>query len=205
MFKATEVVGLEFDPDAHLYRWQGSILPSVTQVIQAAGLVDTRFFTDEGRDRGSEVHRITQLYDEHDLGDFDQDLVGYLEAWISARDTMKMHPIHVELPVVSRKYKVAGTLDRVMLSPLYKRPILADIKTGPLDDTIGLQTAGYGLCYRESFSAASPVERASVHLEADGKFRMEFYDDPLDESVFLCALTVTQWRARYRKEYPWTK
>jgi hypothetical protein len=74
---------LLFDPDSHTYTLNGEKVPSITQIIADMGLIDTTWFTDHSRERGTFVHRIIEwhLLKELDEDTVDESLVGYLNAW----------------------------------------------------------------------------------------------------------------------------
>lgn len=164
--------GLTFDPDLHQYRLDGRFLPSVTFILREMGFIDTSFFTEEARERGTHVHRLTEL---HDLGTLEPKSVnpriaGYLEGWKSFCRKMNYGWVAIEEPICQRTYLYAGTPDRVGISGKGVRGLI-DIKTGPPASWHGYQIGAYCLAVeprvREAFS---------VHLAADGSYRVEEYD-----------------------------
>lgn len=85
---------LVFDKLTHTYQLDGVRLPSVTQILQASGLIDfskipSRILL-EARDRGSAVHEALHYYNENDLdvdafcADF-PDYAPYVQAWLAFR------------------------------------------------------------------------------------------------------------------------
>jgi len=85
---------LTFEPLTHTYRLNGTILPSVTQILQRAGLIDFSSvpgaILQAAKDRGSAVHQALHYYNEGDLDaafttDFPQ-YAGYLSAWVRFLD-----------------------------------------------------------------------------------------------------------------------
>jgi PD-(D/E)XK nuclease superfamily protein len=85
---------LTFDPVGHRYALEGVGLPSVTQVLQAVGIIDFSGIPQPillaARDRGSAVHAAAHYYNENDLDveAFAAEFPGYwpyLEAWITFR------------------------------------------------------------------------------------------------------------------------
>ena len=64
-------MSLRFDPDSHLYRVDGIIVPSVTQVLEDVGIVDYSRLPGSTREmalrRGSAVHAACHYDDEGDL------------------------------------------------------------------------------------------------------------------------------------------
>ena len=75
---------LTFDPLAHRYVLDGERLPSVTQILQASGLINFSKIPQPiliaARDRGSAVHQAAHYYNEGDLdvAEFEQDFPEYL-------------------------------------------------------------------------------------------------------------------------------
>ena len=77
-----------FDDGTHTYKVNGLVVPGVTSLLQIGGFIQSRWFADAARWRGSNVH-IACMYD--DLGTLDEDsedgkgrlkpIEGYLDAW----------------------------------------------------------------------------------------------------------------------------
>jgi hypothetical protein len=85
---------IHFEPLTHTYTLDGVRLPSVTQVLQRAGLIDFSRIPApillSARDRGAAVHRALHYYNEGDLDAAFQyefpEYWPYLEAWIKFLD-----------------------------------------------------------------------------------------------------------------------
>lgn len=198
---------LTFNPDRHEYRLGDQVLPHVTQVTDAlqsySGVSDK--VMREAADRGRAVHLATQLWDENDLDvDALPDTVRpYLDAWIRFREETGFMPALIEAPVHSKTYRYAGTLDRTGTFLFLRgikptEPVLLDLKaTYKIMAAVGPQTAGYLQALHETHGAKITRRRFAVQLRADGTYRLEECKDPSDWSVFLSALTLTNWRARH--------
>jgi len=84
---------VEFDPLVHQYVLNGERLPSVTQILQASGLIDFSKIPgpilEAAKARGTAVHQAAHYYNEGDLDpDFETDFPEYwpyLSAWITFR------------------------------------------------------------------------------------------------------------------------
>jgi hypothetical protein len=85
---------LVFDETLHRYTLDGEPLPSVTGILQRAGLVDfsqiPTFVLAAARERGTKVHRAIHFYNEDDLDvagfrDLFPDYWPYVAAWIKFR------------------------------------------------------------------------------------------------------------------------
>ena len=102
-----------FDEAEHAYHHNGVRLPSVTQILQAEGFIDMRFFDAYSRERGRLVHLATH-YD--DMGELDEDTLDpviepYLRAWRKFRQESGFTVESSEVPMVNIKYGFAGTPD----------------------------------------------------------------------------------------------
>jgi len=161
---------LQFDAADHVYRLNGAVVPSVTQVLRASGYVD--FYRDltqkiaegelsasdgvyaliqrgkrliEARDRGSRVHNALHFLIEDDLDNdsIDDETRGYLESgqkYLAAH----VHRIYrAEFRVFSTRFGCAGTLDILALHS-DGHLFIGDWKSGnPEDVAAWLQTAAY--------------------------------------------------------------
>lgn len=186
-------MALAFDPDTHTYRHDGVVMPSVTTVLGAAGFTDTRWFTDEHRQRGRDVHLACKLRDDGDLdpASISPIVWPYLEAYETFLSVMQPEWLYVEHQVVDPIWQYAGTLDRAGF--IYGVRWVVDIKTGEVPPTVGLQTAAYRRCLPEPHS----WRRAALRLMDDWRFRWLPLDDVDDEKVFLAALMVNRWKTTH--------
>jgi hypothetical protein len=111
---------VEFIAEGHIYTDAtvdgiGRRYESVTSILKAEGLIDTRFYDDWSRDRGSMIHLATH-YD--DMGELDEETLDpvirpYLEAWRKFRKESGFVPEVIEVPMMSINYRYAGTPDRI--------------------------------------------------------------------------------------------
>lgn len=183
--------GLTFDAETHTYRIDGQRVPSVTQVLQGAGLIDTRWFNEEARTRGTYVAQATQFYDEGtlDYDALDDELKPYVMAWERFLVDANVRIDHIELKVANRQRRYAGTLDRLARFGSGQTPWIIDIKTGSKAAWHGLQTSGYGYCIHGHFW------RASIILQDDGRYLFYEHCDSSDRDVFLSALNLYHWKS----------
>ena len=196
---------LTFDPEKHEYRLGGKVLPSVTEVISSAGLVDFSRVPAEtletARQRGTAVHSACNLYDHGtlDYASLDPVIWPYLEAWdkfVRQADVtihMTEHPVH------STKHGYAGTFDRLAL--VANKPAMIDIKTSEIiSQATGVQTIAYLHAAEESGCGlglpAKKYKRFAVHLFDNGKYELEPYTSEQDWSVFLACLQIYHFKRR---------
>lgn len=141
----------------------GAYVPSVTTILSAypkpASFYewlkkvgeDADTIRDEAGNRGSTVHKLTELFDEgHEVSMMDENgNIGYkliewnmLEKYVDFRLRYEMDIIHTELHLSSDILGMAGTLDRVIR--MNGRTLILDIKTSnSLYDHYWLQLAAY--------------------------------------------------------------
>lgn len=177
---------LTFNPELHEYRIDGHVVPSVTQILSEAGLVDDRWYTEESQFRGRFVHLMTALDDQCELNEemVHDEYLGYLKAWRRFKADTKCEILSIEERVCNSTYRYAGTTDRRLTwnGPLY----IADIKTGAPAWWHKIQTAGYWIC--DGIDAAS---RCTIYLNCDGTWKARIQDaHAYDTDVFRAALTI---------------
>lgn len=187
---------LSFDEVNHIYRLDGVTIPSVTQVIQEAGLIDLSGI-DDGllnykSDLGQKIHLATELYDKNnlDMDGLHPTLRLYLDAWIKFRKDYNFIPVEIELQLFHKLYKFAGRIDRV--GYIGKDSSLVDIKSGSYQKAHAIQTAGYELLYNQDKKADKTKKRFVVYLNETG-YKIEENKNQDDRNVFLSALTITNY------------
>jgi hypothetical protein len=185
----TEKQGVHFDEATHTYTVGGVVVPSVTQVIKSAGLVDDRWFNEAARDRGRIVAIAIELHSKDNLAYVPDGYQGYVDAWEKFRDETGFVPHVVEQPVYHVSYGYAGTPDAV--GKMAERDAIIDVKTGCDSPHYSLQTAGYGGMFRVG---SRGYDRYCVFLNDNGKYKIRQHTDPRDWDVFLAALKIVHWK-----------
>jgi len=195
-------IDFRFDAGRHLYLVHGRPVPSVTQVLHAAGLsADYATVAPEVLDRkrviGEYVHKATQYLDEGclDLGTIDSEIQPYLAAYQRFLDESGFRPRLVEQRLVGNINGMlcGGTVDRegTMAGKLW----IIDLKCiERLYPSFALQTAGYELLLLKPVVPPFRYTRAVLQLKSNGSYKLTTYDDPADFDVFLAALAVTVWK-----------
>ena len=172
-----------FDPESHTYTLDGSVLPSVTQIIRAAGFMpNLPFYNEWARDRGSIVHTTLEWYDQDALDEstVEDRIVGYLEAYKRFREAKVVYHNQIEQPMYHDIYRYAGTPDRVC--HIDARPAVLDIKTGKPEPWHGIQTAAYAAMLPPGHA------RFGLYLSDAGTFSLVEHKNRCDGRRWLAAL-----------------
>ena len=198
-----KTLDLTFDEDLHRYTFNGLHIPSVTQILKTAGLVNLDWIPvevlEQKADLGKKVHSATELYDRNDLN-FDAlhpALLDYLTGWIKFRKDFNFEPTEIEMQIVHQTYRYAGRIDRVGM--MGKDLILLDIKSGTKQKTHAIQTAGYELLYNQNKKAKELIKRRFVVYLSPTGYEVEEHKDKNDRGVFLAALSITNYINNLRR------
>jgi len=170
------------------------ILPRVTEILVGAGLINTAFMTEAGRERGRAVHLACQYLDENDLdsASIDPAIAGYVEAYrgfrreqVQAQDAM-----WIECPQQDSRGLYRGTPDRILVA----RPrAIWDLKSGAYEAWHPIQLAAYVNMMDDPFA----YRRIGIYLRPDGKYSIREFPKTeyiRDLNVFLSALNIYNWR-----------
>jgi hypothetical protein len=198
---------LTFDEATHTYRVNGSIVPSVTQVIPSDYSHVHPRVLEKARQRGHAVHKATELYDKGtlDFATLDPQIEPYLVAWDKFKLDYEFEsdPYDVERRVYHPvdRYACTGDRPRCYIRPPGcghdKRLAVVEVKSiAKMDLNVGLQTAGQQRAenYRaRAMGIPETVDRWGVQLKSDGTYRAHHYEDKRHERVFLAYLLTVQW------------
>jgi hypothetical protein len=105
---------IDFTEEGHCYMTKGGKnLPSVTGILLAEGFIDTQWFSEYGRTRGSYVHLARHLDDigELDESTIDPVIAPYLEAWRRFKRESGFVVDQSEVPLQNMLYGYAGRPD----------------------------------------------------------------------------------------------
>lgn len=195
---------LEFDEASHTYFVDGEVKLSVTQILKEAGIVDTQWFTEFGRWRGSAVHKATQYWDEGDMDrrTLDPIVKPFVNDWKVFREKTGFAPTMIEQTFYDPTYDYCGKPDRRGYFLGGKPEIsneLIDLKTYPSGKCpwwTRLQLAAYG----RLLDPSRIFRRYAVVLTGNGpnveEYPVETYLE--DQNDFFACIRV----ARLRLENP---
>lgn len=108
-----------FEPEGHIYTWQGRRLPSITQILKAEGFINTDWYDEWSRDKGSMVHLAChyEVFGELDEDSIDDEIKPYLVAFRRFMSESGFKVERSEVPGVNTTYLYAGTPDLVGCFP----------------------------------------------------------------------------------------
>lgn len=207
--------GLKFQEEGHIYTLDGNRVISLTQILDAAGLVNYDGIAPEVLANkakfGTKVHTYCLWNDQ---GELDMnDLVPYpnywnrVEGWRQFVEDFKFMPdlTWCEVPAACKvngstyaltvdRYGVIGEGDNIANAVI-------ELKTcADREYHHQIQTAGQAILFRQhSESMQMPLKRYCVYLldkknQANRFYFCQPHDDRLDEKIFLSALMLTQTR-----------
>lgn len=168
----------------------------ITRALAISGATDFAFVDEEARWRGSEIHKMIELYDLRRLEErtVPNELRGFLHAHKKFRAETGFIYLEVEKKVQSKELRLRGRIDRAGL--LKGKKTIIDFKTGSVQAAVALQLAlgGYLL------DPAIWWNRSAVRLSADGNYSMKNF--PLiewgtDLADALAMVRVALWKVKH--------
>jgi len=154
---------ITFDKETHTYWDENGInYPAVTKVLEGMGFVDSTWFDEWSRTRGSYVHKAVELYNKGELleEDLDERLAPYLDAWRRFKQNSNIIILNSELQVHSDIYRYAGTLD--IECTINDNQAIIDLKSGIVAPVTALQLAAYVMARYENYYS---VKRYGLSLK----------------------------------------
>lgn len=188
---------LDFNAERHEYRWNGAIVPSVTQVIRAAlgdpfGRIPADVL-ERKRKIGQAAHRACELDSRGDLDEatVHPAVLPYLQAWQAFVRESGFVVVFAELPFRHDTYGYAGTPDFV--GDLNGNRVVCDVKTGLSGPQAALQTAAYS-------ALVCAQRRFALRALPDGRYKLVEFSSPGDWPDFLACLRCVRLRERIANE-----
>jgi len=187
-------MSLIFNEENHWYELDGQYVPSVTQVLKDQGFIDDQWFTEYGKTRGKFVHKIIEWHvkGELDNSTVDDNLLGYLDAWVQFVKDTGFVSLYTEKPFASLTHKFAGIPDCV--GSMNGMDAVLDIKSGAIGPATSLQLAGYEILID------SRLNRFALQLKEDGKYSLKEFKARTDRGVFLSAVSCWWWKRNNLRE-----
>jgi len=178
----------------HVYQVDGAIKPGVSEILQGAGIIDTRWYNDHACLRGTYVHKAVQLYHRAGLNfkTLDPALEPYVRAYLDFLKRTDFRPVIIEEPGYDPVYDYCGTPD--LIGYLKDELVLIDIKTGARPKWVGLQTAAYKKLFGLKIDLKPIVHRFALELRGNGKWSLTMLSNPRDIEIFLAAVSIHHFK-----------
>lgn len=176
----------------HEYTADGRRVPGVSSILRKVGQTNLQWVTEEGLERGRQVHKAVEFDIDDDLidGSVSSEVLAKVEGFRKWRSVMGVKKIREsELHVFHPKLYYCGTLD--LIAEVRGEPWLIDLKSGTKEDWHRLQLAGYALAY-EAERGGDRLPRAGLYL-LDGDFRWYAYRNPRDFDAWKACVTLANW------------
>lgn len=199
-----EVLGGRFDPNTHTYYMGESKVTGATEALSRTGLRPPTQFSSRvhaanfeyAGERGTAIHRMCELDDNGNLGTYDPNLAGYLEAWRTFKNVYQYTPDPdvTERPVVH----VDGfgvTPDSAGRSEfLGGYYVVVERKTRALKDYDEFQVAAQRLAIAEMIGKDCQGGLV-VGLHADGRYDVrQCRDYTRRRQLFLAAVAIANYQ-----------
>jgi hypothetical protein len=173
-------------------------LPRVTDILKAAGLIDSRWFSEWGRQRGSAVHLATRYLDEGrlDRGSLDDAVAPRVRQYERFLLESGCRVLESETVRTDHQMGYRGTPDRVV--EIAGRVGTLDIKPPMVCPWHGIQLAAYAQLVARAGLGGDGMAgfRWILHL-SDTAYSLDSVLEPADWPLFCDALNLYRWRERH--------
>lgn len=193
---------LDFEEGRHIYRLNGSCIPSVTTVMRPLSNALYRDVDEAvlnmAAERGTSIHNAIENNVLYGIEDIPDEYEGYFSAYQKWVHDMSPKPLASECKVYHKVLRYAGTADLPVI--IDSRKILVDFKTSATINKMltGVQLEAYAKAY-ESHGYHFDG-KAILHLQAKGDYQWLYYDCNDSESwiVFTSLLNVYNHIQKYK-------
>jgi len=201
MIKTLNLPELTFDENKHIYKLNGAVIPSVTNIMQPLsqsyyGGIDEDILETAAK-RGRTVHQSIENFLKFGIDDIPSEHEGYYKAFKTWWKDKSPTLIATESRVYHKVYRYAGTADLSCI--VDGTDVCVDFKTSAqiVEMLARVQLEAYSKAY-ESHDAR-PAGKAIVHLQKDGEYKMVSYQSRDTEAweIFIALLTVKNYLNKY--------
>lgn len=177
------VLPCRFDAASHTYYdlSTGAVLKHVTGLLEAAGLVDARWYTEASCARGHAVHALTTQWD---LDALDLDACAspyrpYLLGYQQACAILQPKWSHIEQPLAHAGFRFAGRPDRA--GRVHGAAAVVEIKSGAAEPAHAMQLSLQAILLADDLRVpAEAIHRYALYVKPSGRFAVVRHKDPTD-------------------------
>lgn len=198
--------GLVFEENKHIYKLNGSILPSVTTLMRSLsnevyGQIDEEILKNAA-ERGTAIHNAVQNFIDFGIEDIPEKYKGYFDAFLAFWRDYRPVPVATEMKMYHKTLRYAGTIDFLCLidGELYLIDFKSSSKIEKLLTAVQLEGYSEGL---KSHSLQID-KKAILHLKSNGKYSFDtkYETNDYDARDVLQALVTTR---NYIERKKWGK
>jgi hypothetical protein len=203
--------GLTLEPSTHVYRLGATVVPGVSEILEALGFndfvhVDPATLA-EKRALGQRVHLATAYHDRGtlDYASVDHAVLPYVQSWRKFRGDFRGELVAIETPLYDPVLNCAGTPDRIFAHTgvARTRGSLIDLKIGVYLPKHRLQSAAYVHMWNEQGKGTRVTSRATCYLDPHGFYTLIWHEDLAgDLAAFAAARQLYEWRKKYVRAAP---
>ena len=193
---------LTFDEKTHIYRLDGSVIPSVTTVMKLLSLSEYGGVREDvlanAATRGSAVHHAIENYINFGIEDISEEYKPYFLAFLKFLSDKQPNILSSEGKVYHRFLRYAGTVD--LICEINGEIFLIDFKTTAV--MMRMLTEVQLEAYKQAIESHGFKidKKAIVHLKNDGTYRFEPQgNDSECWNVFGSLLTVNSYMKKHKK------
>jgi len=187
---------LLFLEEGHKYQLDGEELPSVSELTrfisrEVYGEVN-QYTLDMAAQRGTAVHKATEVLDKYGKAEIDDEYVEYLKAYVKFRKEHKCEWDKIEYADYHETYRYCGTIDR-----LSKDGVLYDIKTSY---TVHKQMVTAQLSLYKMLLESHGIEVKEmkiIHLTKTGEYKL--VDIPFREDIAMSCITLNEFMKKKKR------
>ena len=202
MNQLPEFPELTFDETSHIYKLNGSIIPSVTTVMRPLSEDFYKGIDEDtlnrAADRGKSIHNAIENFVKFEIVDVAPEFMGYFDAFLKWWMEKNPTPLGTECRTYHKILRYAGTADMPCI--IEGKSIVVDFKTSAAINKMltGIQLEAYARGY-ESHGIKFDG-KAIVHLKNDGTYQMEMYKmgDAECWTVFGALLTIRNYVQKFK-------
>ena len=184
---------LKFNEEKHQYFLDDILIPSVSEIIKP---IHDKIYKDINKntlkvasDKGTRVHRAIEFMSKYNLNKFDEDIIGYINAYKKFRnDNPSWKLLHSELRTYNKALLYGMTIDEVYQTE--KGIVICDLKTTNTAHlgAWSVQLSAYKAGFESQYSDKKIADIYVLQIFKDGDYRLYKLKDNF--LVFLSCLEI---------------